>query len=199
MVSAELTVTSEDDGADPDWSRSVYPEPSGTRIPRHDRRHWEIVEFLEEESALLDDDDLQGWLDLLAGDIVYRAPVRTTRQPGARGPFETDMYHFNENAMTLMLKIMRLTQTESAWSENPASRTHRVVHKVRAYETATPDEYEVRSSIVLFRSRYDDPGLEMLTARRVDVIRSGDPWEIASRTLYFDQATLGVQNLAVYL
>jgi 3-phenylpropionate/cinnamic acid dioxygenase small subunit len=198
MVSAEMTVTAEN-GGDRTSSGSVYPKPTGARIPTHDRRHWEIAEFLEEESALLDDDDLQGWLDLLAGDIVYRAPVRVTRQAGTRGPFETDMYHFNENAMTLMLKIMRLTQTESAWSENPASRTHRIVHKVRAYETAASDEYEVHSSVVLLRSRYDDPGLETLTARRVDVIRSGDPWEIASRTLYFDQATLGVQNLAVYL
>jgi hypothetical protein len=39
----------------------------------------------------------------------------------------------------------------------------------------------------------------MISARRADVIRGGPSWKIASRTLYFDQATLGVQNLAVYL
>jgi 3-phenylpropionate/cinnamic acid dioxygenase small subunit len=176
-----------------------YPSVRGKRVPVTDPRHFEIVAFLEEESALLDNDELTEWLDLMAGDIVYRAPVRVTREHGCKGTFEKEMYHYNENSMTLMLKIMRLTQTNSAWSENPASRTHRIVHKVRAYETDQDGEYEVESSVVLLRSRYDEPSLEVLPARRVDIIRTGDPWEIAARTIYFDQATLGVQNLAVYL
>jgi 3-phenylpropionate/cinnamic acid dioxygenase small subunit len=109
------------------------------------------------------------------------------------------MFHFNENIMTLMLKVMRMTQTDSAWAENPLSRTQRIVHKVRVYETDTPNEYQVYSSILLLRSRYDDPSLDFLPARRVDTIRVGDEWKLAARTIYFDQATLGVQNLAVYL
>jgi 3-phenylpropionate/cinnamic acid dioxygenase small subunit len=176
-----------------------YPTPRGARVPMTDPRHFEIVAFLEDESALLDSDDLTAWLGLLAPDIIYRAPVRTTRDHRTRGVYEADMFHFNENIMTLMLKIMRMTQTDSAWSENPLSRTHRIVHKVRAYETDTSNEYQVYSSILLLRSRYDDPALDFLPARRVDTIRVGDEWKIASRTLYFEQATLGVQNLAVYL
>jgi 3-phenylpropionate/cinnamic acid dioxygenase small subunit len=98
-----------------------------------------------------------------------------------------------------MLKIMRMTQTDSAWAENPLSRTQRIVHKVRAYETGLAGEYEVHSSIVLLRSRYDDPKLEILPARRVDILRGGNEWKLASRTIFFEQATLGVQNLAIYL
>lgn len=180
-------------------ARTGYPVPTGTRVSVSDPRHFEIVAFLEDESALLDNDELTEWLDLMAADIVYRAPVRVTREHDDAGPFEGDMFHFNENNMTLMLKIMRLTQTQTAWSENPASRTQRIVHKVRAYTTDIEDEYEVHSSVLLIRSRYDEPGLELLPARRVDIIRCGDPWEIAARTIYFEQATLGVQNLAVYL
>jgi len=176
-----------------------YPMPRGARIPMTDPRHFEIVGFLEDESALLDSDDLTGWAGLLAPDIVYRAPVRTTRDHRNMGVFESDMYLFNENIMTLMLKIMRMTQTDSAWAENPLSRTQRIVHKVRAYQTDLVGEYEVHSSIVLLRSRYDDPKLEILPARRVDILRGGDEWKIASRTIYFEQATLGVQNLAIYL
>ncbi|MFZ2176238.1 MAG: aromatic-ring-hydroxylating dioxygenase subunit beta, partial [Rhodococcus sp. (in: high G+C Gram-positive bacteria)] len=118
-----------------------YPKPEGKRIPVGDPRHFQMVEFLEEESALLDDDDLTGWLGMLAPDVIYRAPVRVTREHRSRGMFESEMFHFNENAMTLMLKIMRFTQTDSAWSENPASRTNRIVHKVRVYETDNPEEY----------------------------------------------------------
>ncbi|ORB22925.1 aromatic-ring-hydroxylating dioxygenase subunit beta [Mycolicibacterium monacense DSM 44395] len=176
-----------------------YPLPQGKRLPATDPRHAQIVEWLEDESSLLDDDNLTGWLALLAPDIIYRAPVRTTRDHRSKGVFEAEMYHFNENIMTLMLKLMRLTQTDSAWSENPLSRTQRIVHKVRSYETDKADEYEVFSSIVLIRSRYDEPQLEFLPARRVDRIRVGDEWKLAARTIYFDQATLGVQNLAVYL
>ena len=176
-----------------------YPAARGSRVPVTDPLHFEIVAFLEEESALLDSDDLTAWLGLLAPDIIYRAPVRTTRDHRTRGVFESEMFHFNENIMTLMLKVMRMTQTDSAWAENPLSRTHRIVHKVRAYRTDEIGEYEVHSSVVLLRSRYDEPNLEVLPARRVDVIRVGEDWKLASRTLYFDQATLGVQNLAIYL
>lgn len=176
-----------------------YPLPQGKRLPATDPRHAQMVEWLEDESSLLDDDNLTGWLALLAPDVIYRAPVRTTRDHRSKGVFEAEMYHFNENIMTLMLKLMRLTQTDSAWSENPLSRTQRIVHKVRTYETDKADEYEVFSSIVLIRSRYDEPQLEFLPARRVDRIRVGDEWKLAARTIYFDQATLGVQNLAVYL
>jgi 3-phenylpropionate/cinnamic acid dioxygenase small subunit len=176
-----------------------FPTPSGKRVLVTDPRHFEIVAWLEDESSLLDDDNLTGWLNLLAPDINYRAPVRTTRDHRSKGVFEAEMYHFNENIMTLTLKLMRLTQTDSAWSENPLSRTQRIVHKVRSYATDKADEYEVFSSIVLIRSRYDEPQLEFLPARRVDRIRVGGDWKLASRTIYFDQATLGVQNLAVYL
>jgi 3-phenylpropionate/cinnamic acid dioxygenase small subunit len=176
-----------------------YPTPRGAKVPVTDPRHFEIVGFLEDESALLDSDDLSTWLGLLAPDIIYRAPVRTTRDHRTRGVYEADMFHFNENIMTLMLKVMRMTQTDSAWAENPLSRTQRIVHKVRAYETDNSNEYQVYSSILLLRSRYDDPSLDFLPARRVDTIRVGDEWKLAARTIYFDQATLGVQNLAVYL
>jgi 3-phenylpropionate/cinnamic acid dioxygenase small subunit len=196
-VTAEATFE-QTEGAARRPQSSAYPAPQGVRIPVGDPRHFEVVAFLEDESALLDNDELLAWINLLAPEIVYRAPVRVTRD-NASGPFENDMFHFNENGMTLMLKIMRLTHTESAWAENPASRTHRIVHKVRAYETDVANEYEVHSSVVLLRSRYDDPALETLPARRIDRVRAGEDWKLVSRTLYFEQATLGVQNLAVYL
>jgi 3-phenylpropionate/cinnamic acid dioxygenase small subunit len=175
-----------------------YPVLRGARVPVKDPRHWEIVDFLEGESALLDDNDFTSWLGLLAPEVVYRAPVRTTRDHRAPDMFDAESYHYNENIMTLSLKLMRLVQTNSAWSENPLSRTQRIIHKVRAYETDKADEYQAYSSIVLLRSRTDEPGLEILPARRLDTLRTTD-WKLTSRTVYFDQTTLGVRNLAIYL
>jgi 3-phenylpropionate/cinnamic acid dioxygenase small subunit len=175
------------------------PESRGRRVSVTDPRHQEMVGFLNDESALLDRDDLTGWLAILAPEITYRAPVRTTRDHRSRDEFELEMFHFNENLPTLTLKLMRFTNSDSAWAENPRSRTHRIVHKVRVYETDAADEYEVHSSVVLLRSRNDDPGLEILPARRIDIIRTGDISTLKSRTLYFDQTTLGIQNLTSYL
>jgi len=173
---------------------------TGRRVRAAESLHGEIVEHLEDEALLLDDNDLMGWLQTLAEDIVYRAPVRVTREPGERSQFEPEMAHFDENGMTLFLKLMRMTQTSSAWAENPASRTRRIISNVRVYETELPDEYRVESSVLLLRSRYDDPNYDILSGRRIDRLRRVDEsFKLAARTIYFDQATLGVQNLAVYL
>jgi 3-phenylpropionate/cinnamic acid dioxygenase small subunit len=172
----------------------------GRRVRASDPLHGEIVEHLEDEVQLLDDNDIMGWIQLLTEDIVYRAPVRVTRGPGDRSPFETEMAHFDETAMTLFLKAMRMTQTSSAWAENPVSRTRRIVSNVRVFETDVALEYRVESSILLLRSRYDEPTYDLLSGRRIDLLhRVDDGFKLASRTIYFDQATLGMQNLAVYL
>ncbi|MGB8405606.1 MAG: aromatic-ring-hydroxylating dioxygenase subunit beta [Mycobacterium sp.] len=175
------------------------PESLGKRVSVTDPRHLELAGFLDDESALLDRDDLQGWLAILSPEITYRAPVRTTRDHRSHDEFEPGMFHFNENIDTLTLKLMRFVTSDSAWAENPRSRTHRIIHKVRVYETEISDEYEVHSSIVLFRSRNDDPELEVLPAKRVDIIRGGQRWVLVARTLYFDQTTLAIQNLTSYL
>ncbi|MCX2934276.1 aromatic-ring-hydroxylating dioxygenase subunit beta [Mycobacterium sp. CVI_P3] len=163
-----------------------------------DPRHTEIVEFLETESTLLDDGELPAWLELFAPDVVYRAPVRLARANG-QPQFDTEQFHLNENYMMLALKVLRMAHTESAWSENPASRTQRIVHKIRAYDTDTDNELEVRSSIVLLRSRWDETTFELTAGRRIDIIRCQEPWKIASRTIYFDQTALGAPNLSSYL
>jgi 3-phenylpropionate/cinnamic acid dioxygenase small subunit len=172
----------------------------GRRVRRHEPLHGEIVEHLEDEVQLLDDNDLMGWYQTLAEDVVYRAPVVVTRAKGERSPYEPEMAHFDENAMTIFLKVMRMTQTESAWAENPASRTRRIVSNVRVYETDVADEHRVESSILLLRSRYDESRYDLLSGRRIDRLRRVEAgFRLAERTILFDQATLGVQNLAVYL
>jgi 3-phenylpropionate/cinnamic acid dioxygenase small subunit len=178
----------------------VLQRPVGERVPLTEPDHWEIVQFLEEEAHLLDEDDHVGWLSHLEGDMVYRAPVRVSRESGTGSPFDPEMQHYEDNVMTIMLKVMRMTQTRSAWSENPPSRTRRFVTNVRIFTTDQPDERVAESNVLLLRSRYDNPHTDMLSARRSDLVRKVDgAWKLAGRTVYFDQTTLGMQNLAVYL
>jgi 3-phenylpropionate/cinnamic acid dioxygenase small subunit len=177
---------------------SYYPSPTGQRIPMADPRYTEVVEFLETESCLLDDGELPAWLELFAPDAVYRAPVRLARANG-QPQFDTEQFFLNENFMMIALKVLRMAHTESAWSENPASRTQRIVHKIRVYETDTDNELEVRSSIVLLRSRWDETTFELTAGRRIDILRCDGTYKIASRTIYFDQTALGAPNLSSYL
>jgi len=51
----------------------------GRRLHPGDPEHGDVVSWLHDEAALLDGHHFDAWLDLLADDLVYRAPVRVTR------------------------------------------------------------------------------------------------------------------------
>jgi len=187
--------------AAPNQTEDVGRSEGLERIHLTDPLHWEIVEFLEDESTALDDNDLTAWFQNMAPDIVYRLPVRMTRDRADGSEFAEGMFHFDEDYMTLGTKVMRLAATQSAWAEKPPSRTRRFVTNIRAYRLdGDAEEYEVRSCILLVRNRYQESDLEVLSARRTDVLRRTDAgFKIARRTILPDQATLGTQNLAVFL
>ena len=133
---------------------------------------------------------------------TYRMPVRTTRDRIDGSEFAGRNYMFDENYANLQLKVMRLAATQTAWAEKPPSRTRRFVNNVRVYTRADErvDEYVVQSNLLLIRNRYDLPEFEFVSARRTDVLRrSEDSFQIAMREIFSDQATLGTQNLAIFL
>ncbi len=157
-----------------------------------------VCDFLYEEAALLDGNRLDEWLALLTDDIVYQMPVRVTRERGA-SDVSHDMYYFDENHATLRTRIARL-HTDLAWAEDPPSRTRHCVSNVRVQPGAGPDELEVRSYLLLYRNRGDDPGHDLLSAERHDVLRRVDgAWRLTRRSILLDQANLGTRNLAIFL
>ncbi|MDQ1498040.1 MAG: hypothetical protein QOI86_1380 [Actinomycetota bacterium] len=182
-----------------DNNRAGEPIGRQLRASAGDPAYLEIVEFYDDEVTYLDANDLESWVGLMAMDIVYRAPVRQTREIGSGPEFADGMFLFEEDFMSLLAKGMRLTKMSSAWAENPPSRTRRFVTNVRVHETDVEGEYYVTSSILLLRVRYDQRQPDFLSARRVDRLRrDGDSFKIARRTIEFDHATIGLQNLSVY-
>jgi 3-phenylpropionate/cinnamic acid dioxygenase small subunit len=117
--------------------------------------------------------------------------------------FSTTMFHFDENYMSLATKVTRLAATTSAWAEKPPSRTRRFVTNIKVFEpteATEAQEYEVRSSMLLLRNRYQASEMEIISVRRTDRIRRTDEgFKIVVRMIYPDQATIGTQNLAVFL
>jgi 3-phenylpropionate/cinnamic acid dioxygenase small subunit len=174
---------------------------TGERVRAGEPLHHEIVEFLEDEATLLDHSRLLDWLQLLAPDLVYRMPVRVTRmRDDVESEFSDGMFHFDENATTIFVKVTRMATTASPWAENPVSRTRRFITNVRVHRTDKDNEFAVTSSILLVRSRYDEDKLGLLSAERNDIIRrTDDGLRLVSRDILADQATLGLANLAVFL
>lgn len=178
------------------------PEQSAAevRVPVGSPEYNELLEFLYDEAALLDQRNTSAWAELLAEDIYYSAPIRQTRSSTDRhSDINRAMQHFADDYSSLMSRIGRLAG-KTAWAEDPPSRTRRFITNARAFKTDKADEYKVISYILLSRSRSDESVLVMLSAERHDVIRrvSGG-FKLARREIIVDQSVLGQANLAVFL
>jgi 3-phenylpropionate/cinnamic acid dioxygenase small subunit len=170
------------------------------RVHAHEVVYAELHEFLDDEAALLDNDQLTDWLDMLAEDLVYRAPVRLTRNRAEGLGFSPTMAHFDDTYASLARRVARATQSPNAWAVDPPSRIRRHVSNVRAYRTANPDEYRLLSYVLAIRSHVDVATLGFVSAERDDLVRRTPlGWRLARRDIYLVQSTLGVPNLAFFL
>ncbi|ADG07539.1 aromatic-ring-hydroxylating dioxygenase beta subunit [Kyrpidia tusciae DSM 2912] len=158
----------------------------------------EVEEFLFQEAELLDDGRLREWLDLTTEDVTYTMPLRVTRER-AHGPgVVTAMSHFIEDRYTLEKRLERL-ETEYAWAEDPPSRTRHFVTNIRVAPGDHPGEVRVRSNVLVYRSRGDDPTFDILSAERHDVLRRvSERWRLASRIIYLDHSVVTTRNLAIF-
>lgn len=159
--------------------------------------------FLTVEAELLDDHRYRDWLGLLADEITYRAPVRTSRRTDGRIGTESN-YWFDENRNMLELRVRRL-ETDVSWAEEPPSRTRRMVSNVRVVgeldgpETGTGG-IRVRSNLLCHRNRRDSDTSDLIAAERHDhLVNEGGYWKLAQRVILLDHATLPTKNLAIFL
>ncbi|AWI74244.1 aromatic-ring-hydroxylating dioxygenase subunit beta [Parazoarcus communis] len=173
----------------------------GESVPYGSETYNRIVSFLYQEAALLDSIRLKEWGSILATDLVYTAPLRQTRPMSqqAQSIIRT-VQHYHDNYRSIMGRIMRLTETRSAWAEDPPSRTRRIVGNVQVFATAESEEFEVISNLLMTRSRFDSPDMDLISGERHDVLRAdGSSFKLARREVILDQAVLGTPNLAIFL
>lgn len=161
-----------------------------------------LTRFLYEEANLLDSWRFDEWLELLAPDIRYDAPVRENRLYRER-KYETSApgtsAYFEEDLILLRERVERL-QSHMAWAEEPPSRTRHVVTNVIVDPGEDLGEYFVRSNLCVYRSR-SERDEDVIYGSRRDVIRRAESrwgFEIARRTVVFDQATLLIKNLSSF-
>ena len=174
-------------------------DPTPSRVRCVEPEYLEVQDFLIEEARLLDENLMEEWLELLAADIRYTMPVRRTveRREG-QGFLET--FHFDDDLESLQMRVWRFTRMDSAYAENPPSRTRRYVTNIRVLRRAISDEFEVTSYELLLRNRWDLPTYDFVSVKRVDILRRNeDSFKLAKREIFVDQVSLGTSNLAILL
>lgn len=174
------------------------PTDRSKRIASGSPLHSEIVDFLYDEAELLDTLQLKQWSETLTLDIEYNAPLRLTRpNRQQQQTVVRNVQHLHESHGSLMVRIMRITDTRSAWGEDPPSRTRRLVSNVRVFGTDKADEYKVLSYLLVTRSRFD---FDLIPCERHDILRrENGQLKLARREILLDQAVIGTPNLGIFL
>ena len=171
-----------------------------TRIKARESLYSDLLDVLYDEAVLLNEYRFEEWLKLLAPDISYFMPVRTTRIRKDGPAFSTEYGHFDENYASLKMRVAKLA-TPSSWGEDPPSRVRRFVTNVRVHTTDRDDEFHVASDLLLTRNRGTAAPIDLITAERQDILRRTNEsnFLIAARRILTDQSTIATANLAIFL
>jgi len=174
---------------------------TGTRVKASDPVYGDILDFLIDEAALLDDDRHLEWLECLTDDISYKMPVRKTLYRRDGDGFDERNMHWYDDRFSLGLRVKRSVELPSAYDRDPAPRIRRMVTNLVVHETDTPGEYAATTYLVLLRNRFDAPTYDILSAKREDVIRRDDDGtcKLASRLILLDQAAVGAVYINVFM
>jgi len=159
----------------------------------------EVTQLLYREAALLDHRKFEEWLDMLEDSIIYRMPLRVTRDSNDAPDVVEDMTFFEENKRSLITRVERL-RTTSAWAETPPSRTRHFISNIVLLSGDNDDEIQVRSYFQVLRNRKDSLDVEQIFGERLDVLkRVNGLLKIQQRTIYADQTVLTTLNLSIFL
>ena len=130
-----------------------------------------IEQFLYREARLLDSRQYHAWLDLLADDVRYWMPVRTSRYAkisksvvllDEAGYDETDIAGedgqaiMDEDKTSLQMRVARL-DTGMAWAEDPPSLTRHFLSNIEVEAGDAAGEFRVFCNFIVYRSRGRPP------------------------------------------
>jgi len=162
-------------------------------------RHHEIEQFLYHEASLLDDFEMEAWLELVDEDIELKVPIRRDRGPGSdASAFSDETYYLYNDYAMLRERVDKLSK-EYAWSENPRSRIRHHIGNVRVTQPVD-GEYEVKNNQLVYRSQGDTAEHKLLSAERTSTLEHVDgSYLITDRTVYLDHSVLNTKNITLPL
>ncbi len=127
----------------------------------------DLIDFVYDETELIDSRRLEDWLALFAEDGIFWAPLT----PGQPDPdLHTSLFH--EDRLLLQLRIERL-HSAKAYAQQPLSRCHHVVQRPQVLEADdAANRYVVTAKMVYVETRLDEQivlaGRLTYTLRRED-------------------------------
>ena len=170
----------------------------------------EVEQFLYREARLLDARRFDDWLDLLADDIKYWMPLRSTAiRPTARpSPSSTardtrkgelsredELAIMDEDKDSLTRRIRRL-DSGMAWAEDPPSRTRHFVSNIEVESGQRETELRVYSNFIMYRTRGETEE-DFYVGSREDVLRrENGQLRVAYRKIVLDQTVLLAKNVS---
>lgn len=157
----------------------------------------EVTALLYREADLLDSYRFADWLGLMAPDLSYRMPVRTSQFLTDGKGFDAKATFFDDDLESLTTRVKRL-ETEFAWAETPPSRTRHFISNTML-EEGEDGELTARSHFMVTRTRSDN-GYQMFTGERQDTLRRDEDGGLlfAKRLILPDQTTITATNLSVF-
>lgn len=175
-------------------------ETAGSSALEHVLLQYEIEQFLYREASLLDERKFWEWYELLADDLEYWMPVRTTRAKGDEASEFAPVGGgaFFDETKPLIAERLRKLDTGYSWAEDPPSRTRHFVTNVRIIERPKADEVRVANNFLVYRSRLvrDE---DLWAGWRDDTLRrTSGKWQIVRRRIYIDQVSLSSKNLSIF-
>lgn len=160
---------------------------------------YELEQFFYYEAALIDDRRFDEWLELLADDLEYWMPIRSTRAAGDEAnEFSKpgEVAFFDDDKPSMVQRVAKL-HTGFSWAEDPPSRTRHLVDNVRILEKSE-NELKVNVNFVVYRTRLASHE-DLWIGKREDTLRrNGESWAIAKRHIFLDQVSLGAKNLSIF-
>lgn len=163
--------------------------------------HFEVSQFYFLEAEFLDDGRFADWLEMLADDLHYWAPVRSNRLRrqqalSVAAPGEAAFY--DETKESLAWRIRRY-DSGMAWSEDPPSRTRHLVSNVSVRERED-GLLQSRTAFLVYRNRLHTE-CDIYAGGRNDILRRGGAhgFEVVKRTILLEQNVLLAKNISTFL
>ena len=159
--------------------------------------YFKVSAWLHREAELLDNRREAEWLETMVDpSISYRVPLRQTMRRVAGAGFVEDAYHLDETWGSLQTRVARLS-SDYAWGDDPPARARHFVTNVQV-GTRSEAGLEVRSSVMLARSRGDQAIAAVITGDRHDLlVEHGEDFRLARRTVLLDLTVIETSNLSV--
>src|ERR1700733_14693552 len=158
-----------------------------------------VEQFLYAEAQLLDDHQFTEWITLFTDDAHYWMAPRNPPEPAPETPARGEGAPNDDDMERLRGRVRRST-SGLAWSEEPPSRTRRMLSNVRVQQRDAT-RLDVRVNFWVYRSRLERHQ-DWFVGERFDVLVPDDGpygYLIADRKIVLEQATVLAPNISVFL